>query len=76
MKWRFLKPKKWLTLSVCHAGMLEDNRTPVGSGSIIYSSSKYYWNICSFASNSPSFTCYLFSAFSTCAGYLAHPFAK
>ena len=28
--------KKWLTVAACHAGMLGDNRTPVGSAEIIY----------------------------------------
>jgi hypothetical protein len=40
-------------MSACHAGFLVDKRTPVGSGSIIYLSFYYYWNICSFTSKSP-----------------------
>ena len=26
----------WLFVSACHAGLLADNQTPVGSGEIIY----------------------------------------
>jgi hypothetical protein len=34
--------KNRLFVSACHTGLLADNRTPVGSASIIYTSFKYY----------------------------------
>ena len=36
VKLRSPEQKKWLIVAACHAGMLADHRTPVGSAEIIY----------------------------------------
>jgi hypothetical protein len=50
-------------VSACHAGLLADNRTPVGSCSSIYASIYYYYNMCANTSKSPSCAGSLVSAF-------------